>query len=215
MKHNTTTDYRDVFFFEWPGSDESSFIQTSRIDSHGREEGICFIPCDLAAVSMVRDFIERKCVARKLKEEQAFEISLIADELVSNGIAATYEKDGSESIMLRYRISDDHVIISVLDYGGGFSLPEVQNRVPDGESLEDFMESLRVYRGSTKLKIPFQGKLTEHQKFGRGLQIVTGISDAVVIMLHTKDGKLTRNHAEDTLGAVVSVRYDIPKKSAA
>ncbi len=199
-------DYRDVYFFEWSHSCDSYGVPD------GSKEGVCFVPADLAAVSIVREYFENKSERLGLGDVQSFELTLICDELISNGIIATYEKGCSEHIVLRYKISSGYAIISVMDYGGGFNLPQVQQELPEGETLSDFLESLKRYRSQVSSKVPVGGQIVEYNRFGRGLRIVTGLADAIMILFHNKEGKLTHNMDEGTLGTVISVRYNLKNR---
>lgn len=214
-----TTDYRDVFFFEWPYNNISYDSIENFTDGKKprKDEGIIFVPCDLAAVPMVHEFINEKGKSHDLLEEHIYELALIADELVSNGIAATFQaqKSFSENIVLRYRFQKDSAIIQVIDYGGGMCLEEVQDKAPKGDNLAEFMENLKTYRSDNNFHVPYRGKLIKLNRFGQGLRIVFGISEAVSIYLHNTDGKLTMNKSIETLGTIISAKYNLTQNQTA
>ncbi|MCS6985729.1 MAG: ATP-binding protein [Leptospiraceae bacterium] len=188
-------EYAHVHFYEWP--------------PRGKEghEGICFVPADLASVSVVREYMENKADAWDLTEEECYEISLICDELLSNAIIATYNRGISEHVVLRYKFGRDHIIISVLDYGGGFDLNQVERELPDGENLSEFMESLKKYRGELIRKVKIHGREVEHPRFGRGLRIVSGLADFMIVLFHNDEGKFSQKLESSTVGTLISVRY--------
>lgn len=193
-----------TFFFDWDGPEEYTDVPES--------EGVSFVPVDLASVAPLRDYIETKIRKIGLRDDHAFELTLISDELVANAIAATFENGVSDAIVYRWRMYSDRILISVLDYGGGFQLSNVFKEIPTGDTLPEFLSSLRRYRKKNRGMVRSGGQVIEHNRFGRGLRIVTGLADAVYILYHSKDGSMTRNPVNETLGTVVSVRYNLDRE---
>lgn len=192
-------EYEKIHFYEW--------------SSRGKfgEEGICFLPVDLGSVNSVREHLEAKALNLHLSEEETYEICLICDELLSNAIIATYNRGISEHVVLRYKFLENYAIISVLDYGGGFDLGKVEKELPDGENLNEFIDSLRKYRGDSVRKVKIYGREVEHPRFGRGLRIVSGLAQSIILLFHNNEGKLSHRLDENTIGTLISVRYDFPK----
>lgn len=203
LKSGKSPSQKDIFYFDW---DEV------KKPSASHKEGVCFIPQDLGAVTMVRDYITALCENLVIPEEQTFEISLLSDELVSNAIIASFEKNPAEYVVMRWKITPELASLSVLDYGGGFHLPQIAREIPQGDNLKEFLENLHAYRKSTTTKVPNRGQMIEHMGFGRGLRIVTGLADSVIILFHNIEGKVRKRVEPTTLGTVFTVRYNIANR---
>lgn len=192
----TAVDYTDLTFHHW-GAEQSA------------QDIIAFIPEDISCVSKVRDFVEAKCKDIDMPEDYTFELALISDELVANAIVASHEFGSSEFIIFRWIIRPEYCSISVLDYGGGFNLPDVNKDIPEGENLTEFLASVQKYRETTSVEVPHKGKIVQHMRFGRGLRIVTGLVDDFRMLFHDNVGNLSPQKTEITSGTIVAVRYNL------
>lgn len=172
------------------------------------QDFVAFIPEDISCVSRVRDFVERKSKELDLKEDFIFELALISDELIANAIVASHEFGSNEYIVFRWVIRKDYCSMSIMDYGGGFNLPDVNKDIPEGENLTEFLASVQRYRDTTSVSVPHKGKIVQHMRFGRGLRIVTGLVDDFRMIFHQKDGDLSKRKTDDTLGTIIAIRYD-------
>lgn len=205
---------REIFFFDWlPGASPQlqqhavpSQFSVSATDANC-SEGICFIPADLSCVTKVRDYIDEKSRQANLSDQSCFEIALIGDELVANAILASYSKFASEYIVLRWKLRPDKMVISVLDYGGGFNMGKVFKEIPRGSDIGSFVDSLREYRKSRTTKVPISGKVTEYTRFGRGLRIIAGLASQIWIEFHNAEGKIYTDPSADTIGTIITVEY--------
>ncbi|MCX7632750.1 MAG: ATP-binding protein [Turneriella sp.] len=173
----------------------------------GLHRGICFVPTDLAAVIQVRHYIEGIADEFSLSEQSRFELALVADELVANAILASYAKAGPENVILKWSMKDYVFTLSVLDYGGGFRLKDVFSELPAGENLADFLRSLEQYRESHKAVVPLNGKLIEHVRFGRGLQIISHLVRKIEVIYHEPNGERGTEPTAQTVGSIVTVEY--------
>jgi putative hemolysin len=71
----------------------------------------------------------------ELFKKSGIHMALVADELVANAILASYAKNGSENIVLKWSMKDNIFMLSVLDYGGGFKIADVFEEIPRGEGI--------------------------------------------------------------------------------
>lgn len=189
----------------------SSYIEPSFynwIDREGDFSTLVFIPLDLAAVPSLRQTILDMGKKSGLDEEQNFHIALISDELATNAIVATYSSAYADYIMLQITFKPEMVVLMIYDYGGGFSREEVEAKVPEGDNLQDFVESLNHYRESSQPAfVPLRGEIIEHNRFGRGLRIVAGLAEEVNVSFHNEKNELSRSLNSNTVGTIIEVIY--------
>jgi anti-sigma regulatory factor (Ser/Thr protein kinase) len=198
---NSPTGNLEILFCDWkiPGEPVGGDAPV--------QKGICFIPADLSAVAHVRSYIEQTANTFSLSEQSKFELALVADELVANAILASYAKNGSENVVLKWMMKDNIFTLSVLDYGGGFKIAEVFDEIPRGSDLASFLRSLKEYREARKAVVPLNGALVEHLRFGRGLRIISNLVRRLDIEFHDADGSTTREPGANTVGSIVTVEY--------
>ena len=133
---------------------------------------------------------------------------MISDELVANAVVATSLKELSEIVVFRWKHHKDNFGISVLDYGGGLDLPRVYKEIPVGDTLEEFINELKVYKDKSSVKVRNHGKIIEHARFGRGLRIVNGLVDSLGIKFHAEGGTISKTISKETIGTIISVIYN-------
>ncbi|MBS0616554.1 MAG: ATP-binding protein [Spirochaetes bacterium] len=190
----------EILFCDWIVADQNNAGYTI-------SKGVCFIPADLSAVAHVRSYIERIAESLHLSEQSTFELSLVADELVTNAILASFAKNGLENIVLKWSVHNSVVSLTVLDYGGGFKISDVFEEIPRGNDLSSFLRSLKEYREARKAMIPLNGNLVEHLRFGRGLRIISNLVRRLDIEFHDVDGTKVNAPSKTTVGSIVTVDY--------
>lgn len=77
-------------------------------------------------LGIVRDFIRHLAKEAGFDKEKIEQIELAVDEACTNVIKHAYHYDASKMIDLRIRIDRKKMVISVIDYGGGFDLSKIK-----------------------------------------------------------------------------------------
>jgi len=171
---------------------------------------VLLMPLDLGAIPEMRRQLQSLANEKQLGEEDAFHLLLITDELMTNAMIATYNHSPGEKILLHIRLSPQWAGICLLDYGGGFDLSDTLNKIPDGGTLQEFMNNLRLYKNESKPGfIPYNKRIVEHPRFGRGLRIVAGLVSSLTLAFHGSDLSFSDNRTDSTRGTLVKAIYDL------
>ncbi len=171
---------------------------------------VFLLPLDLGAIPEMRLGIQSLVRQRQLGEEDSFHLLLVVDELVTNAMIATFNHAPSEKILLHIRLSPQWAGVCVLDYGGGFDLSDTLNKIPDGGSLREFMVNLQHYKNQSGPGfIPYNKRIVEHPRFGRGLRIVAGLVSSLTLVFHGSDLSFSDNRTDNTRGTLVKAIYDL------
>ncbi len=77
-------------------------------------------------LGLVRDFIRRLANEAGFDKEKIEQIELAVDEACTNVIKHAYHYDTSKMIDLHITIDSTKMVVSVIDYGGGFDLSKIK-----------------------------------------------------------------------------------------
>ncbi|RME88774.1 MAG: hypothetical protein D6767_09585 [Candidatus Hydrogenedentota bacterium] len=168
-------------------------------DSENTWNEVSCLPLTLSSLREARLRIRKACNQNNLDEVSAYEIELLAEELLSNALYATYTKNKEEFVVLRWKLNSSQFMIMILDYGGG--IPK---------------ENILSPKENTNLK-PQEGCLPDGQKniikkftrAGRGLSIIGGIAEKVDVLYHYPDGEFGCERQDKVAGSVVIARYRV------
>ena len=174
-----------------PNFHSKYFVANEIADSPS--EGVCFVAIDLAGAAAIRDYIECKCKSLSLSDQAVFEISLIADELVSNAIVATYNQGKKDDVIFRWKIDDTVIKLSVFDVGGGIT------------DLKKMMERKKVQ--SYSITMPNAGRAMNYTKSGTGLRIVDSLSKEMDVSYYNDRGEASKVYDSEVLGTIITVSY--------
>jgi len=174
-------------------------------------EIIAIITPRLKYIHSISNKIDRKLKKRKIEDIHRIQILILIDEILSNAILATIEKsDNLEPVILRFHYDSQIIDLKVFDFGKGIDLNFLKTVLPMGDTPGEFFESLENYR-KTMFKRKDQTK-NFHQKFGKGLRIISKISDSLDVLFHTFDGNIILKPDTRTAGSIVHSTYNYHKQ---
>ena len=170
-----------------------------------RREGkslLVFLDPSLEELPSLRKEVLSFLKKNSYEEESSYlEILLIIEELLSNAILATMGRRSKEKVVLKLSLYPDEVRIYTMDYGGGFDIEEVFKKIPDGKSIDSFLN----YSSWDKDLVPFSA--------GRGLLLVRELSSSMEIFFHSGNGEISPQYSpyKDIQGSIFVVRYSLKK----
>ena len=171
-------------------------------------EYFCLIPCDFNSLETVHEQLEKLSQQSGVPAHNLSDILLLCDELLTNAMIATASRKNSHlHVIFRVHFEKTRCRIIVFDYGGGLNLREVIRQIPRGRNRAEYFKNLELYKENTKLTIKKGKADIQHNRFGKGLKIISNISDILDISYHDHDGNLQAIISPFTLGTIVTSYY--------
>lgn len=184
------------------------FFDHSWTSDQNSQEYIGLIPCDLNSLQIIHSKLEGLAKKAETSRDDLSEILLLCDELISNAMIATAStSDAHKHVVFRAHFEGTRCRIIVFDYGGGLNLREVIRQIPKGNNRKEYLENLELYKERTKLKIKKGRADIQHNRFGKGLKIISNISDILDISYHDEEGNLQAIITPMTIGTVITSYY--------
>jgi len=94
------------------------------------------IPSQLERIKEVEDFTEKVALKTTMLADERDSLAIVVTELVNNAIVHANKKDESKKVEIRYVISAQELLISVLDEGTGFD----PNQLDDPRDPENLLK---------------------------------------------------------------------------
>lgn len=132
-----------------------------------------------------------------LSTRQAMEILVLADEVVSNGLIASFTNSPerrSEMLFGRWSCTSSEFKLIVIDLGKGL----FKNIVVERIAAKTEREEIDIYQKSNVVTLMRNGKTYSHTRTGRGLAMINGLASDYRIDLITGDWVV---HVEENINA--------------
>ncbi|MCB1141375.1 MAG: ATP-binding protein [Leptospiraceae bacterium] len=171
-----------------------------------------FVPPDMESVKRFRDEIKKSLEEHTFPGEDIQQIELACDEALTNSITANINNDSRETIICRWRISDEKFTLFIMDYGRGVPSEQMKSIQEKPKNIQSIMERLKEAQKKNPKELPYGTNKKKHKNMGQGLNIIRNIMDTVKVFYHC-NGNVSEMPEEKINGSIMEFEFSCKKRT--